>query len=494
MKKILEIIKNKWLRKTSFTILLIAIVIATYLAINLGIQALDISDIDLTKEGFFRLSEESKNQLKDINQEIKIYMFGYKEDSSVVDLAKQYSKYKDNIKVEIVSIESRPDLAQKYNITSSDEEYQTVIFECEGRNIKANYYDFFTVDYTTYEQIDLTEQKMTNSILGVTLENAPKIYFLTGHSEYGINDYFGILAESLKSEVNEVDTLDLLVKNEIPSDCKTLIIASPSTDFTDYETELIIKYVNNGGNILWLSDYSQNGTLTNTQKILDLYGVNLSNDGIILERDPSAMLMQKQDLIIPTLSKESEITNVFASSGKVLFIDSGKLEIANEEKLNELGVTVTELLTTSSESFYRKDLSIASSGVANGEEAKSYVVGALATKTIGEENEEQQEDSKKSQLIIYANNLFATDYPITINNQSANAIYFYNNQDLILNSISYLTERTETITIRKTHSAVTYTPTEAEDLVVKAIIFITPIIIIIVGIVIWIKRKHRKQN
>jgi len=27
-----------------------------------------------------------------------MYMFGYEEDSSVVDLAKQYSKYKDNIK------------------------------------------------------------------------------------------------------------------------------------------------------------------------------------------------------------------------------------------------------------------------------------------------------------------------------------------------------------------------------------------------------------
>ena len=49
------------------------------------------------------------------------------------------------------------------------------------------------MDYTTYEEIDLTEQKMTNSILGVTLENAPKIYFLTGHSEYEIDNYFGIL-------------------------------------------------------------------------------------------------------------------------------------------------------------------------------------------------------------------------------------------------------------------------------------------------------------
>lgn len=487
MKKILEIIKNKWLRKTTFTILLIAVVIVAYLAINLGVEALDITDIDLTKEKLYSLSNESKNRIKDINKEINIYMFGYEEDSSVVDLAKQYSKYKDNIKVEIISTSNRPDLAQKYNIESSDQENQTVVFECEGRNIKASSYDFFTYDYTTYEYIDLTEQKITNSILGVTLENAPKIYFLTGHSEYGLNDYFQTLSDALKSEINEVETLDLLVKNQIPEDCKALIIAAPTTDFTDYETALIIKYVENGGNILWLSDYSNSGTLSNTQKILDLYGINVLNNGIVVEQDTSAMLMQTPDLILPSISNESEITSAFASSGKVLFIGSGKIETVDEEKLEKLGVTVTNLLTTSSKSYYRKNLEITSMSPTKDEEVKSYIVGAIAEKSI-----DSEEDNKTSKLVIYANGLFATDYPLTIQNQSAKAIYFYNNEDLILNSISYLTERTETITIRKTVSGVTYTPTEEEDLIVKAIVFVVPLIIIAIGIVIWINRKRRK--
>ena len=121
------------------------------------------------------------------------------------------------------------------------------------------------------------------------------------------------------------------------------------------------------------------------------------------------------------------------------------------------------------------------------EEVKSYVVGALATKNI-----ESEENSVTSNLVIYSNALFATDYPITINNQAANSIYFYNNEDLILNSISYLTERTETITIRKTYSTVTYAPTESEDRIVKLVIFILPLIIIAAGVTIWILRKRRK--
>lgn len=490
MKKILEIIKNKWLRETSFTIILIAIVILVYLAINLGVKALDITDIDLTQEKFYSLSEESKNQIKDIDKEINIYMFGYEENSMKVDLAKQYSKYKDNIKVQILSMSDRPDLVQQFNLSSSNGETPTIVFECEGRNIKASDYDLYTYDYTNGEYIDLTEQKMTNSILGVTLENAPKVYFLTGHSEYGLNEYFQVLQDSLKSETNEVKTLDLLVDNKIPEDCSTLVIASPSTDFTDYETNLIKEYVNKGGDILWLSDYSKNGVLANAQKILDLYGVSITNNGIILEQDPTKMLMQTQDLILPTINTESEITSAFASSGKVLFIDSGKIEIKEEEKLEELGVTVTELLTTSPDAFYRTDLSDTSSTPTSSENKQSYIVGALASKTIIDE--ESEEGSVDSNLVIYANSLFATDYPMQIQNQVASAIYFYNNEDLILNSISYLNDRTDAITIRKTYSSLSYAPTEAEDLVVKVVIFIIPLVIIALGITVWIVRKRRK--
>ena len=105
---------------------MIVAVIAAYVAINMGIKALDITDIDLTKEKFYSLSEESRNQIKNVDQEIEIYVFGYEENSSVVDLIKQYAKYKENIKYEVVSIETRQDIAQKYDVSSTDEsnEYQ----------------------------------------------------------------------------------------------------------------------------------------------------------------------------------------------------------------------------------------------------------------------------------------------------------------------------------------------------------------------------------
>ena len=38
-----------------------------------------------------------------------------------------------------------------------------------------------------YQYIDVTEQKLTNAILDVTIAQKPQIYFLTGHGEYGIS-------------------------------------------------------------------------------------------------------------------------------------------------------------------------------------------------------------------------------------------------------------------------------------------------------------------
>ena len=55
-------------------------------------------------------------------------------------------------------------------------------------------------------------------------------------------------------------------------------------------------------------------------------------------------------------------------------------------------------------------------------------------------------------------------------------IQFYNNKDLVLNSISYLTNRKDTLTIRKNMSSVTYTATELENRVIQAIIITIPII------------------
>ena len=72
------------------------------------------------------------------------------------------------------------------------------------------------------------------------------------------------------------------------------------------------------------------------------------------------------------------------------------------------------------------------------------------------------------------------------------AVDLHNNKDVVLNSISYLTKRTDTIVIRKTGEEEIYNVTDQQDMIIKIIIFVLPVLVIIAGIIVWQVRRRKK--
>ncbi|MCI9365533.1 MAG: GldG family protein [Clostridia bacterium] len=484
LRKILEILKLKWLRETTLTILLIAIIIAIFVGINIGVNAWDPQDIDLTKEKLYTLTDESKTEVSKIpdTDKIKIYLFDVEENTSIVDLTKQYARVNENIEVSVVSTSERLDLVSKYEVAKNS---NSILIVCGDKHKLLTYYDLFTYDYNTGNSIDITEQRLTNSIIAVSsIGEATPIYILTGHGEYTKETQLMSMNTYLELENYVLKSLDLLVSEKIPDDCSTLIISTPNKDFTEVEAEKIKEYINRGGNILWMNDtLIAQEDFPNINKILDMYGVAIEKDGIVIEQDPSKMVMQTPDLILPII-ENSTLVGDLAQEGTVMLLDTGKLKFVDSDKLSELGVVKTDILTTGEKSFYRRDLSIPNAAPVEGEEIGKQVVGALLEKTIEEE--------KISKLVIYANNLFATDQQIPIGQQIISAVYFYNNLDLVLNSVAYVSEKEDAITVRKNVETTYYTATETQDKVIKAIIFGLPVLIVLVGIVVWQLRRRKK--
>ncbi|MBO5005274.1 MAG: Gldg family protein [Clostridia bacterium] len=116
MKKIINVIKQKWLKDTFMTTILILIMIAIFIILNLYVNSLNINPIDFTKEKLYTLSDESINLIKDIDKDVHIYFFGYQEDNNTVLLAKQYGVANSKITAEAINIDERPDLAKKYGV------------------------------------------------------------------------------------------------------------------------------------------------------------------------------------------------------------------------------------------------------------------------------------------------------------------------------------------------------------------------------------------
>ena len=61
--------KGKWLSNLALTILLMAIVVAVTVGINVFVSSRNLSEIDLTKEKLYSLSQESKDKIKNIQQD-----------------------------------------------------------------------------------------------------------------------------------------------------------------------------------------------------------------------------------------------------------------------------------------------------------------------------------------------------------------------------------------------------------------------------------------
>ncbi len=477
MKKIINVIKQKWLKDTLMTTILILVIIAIFIILNLYINSLNINPIDFTKEKLYTLSDESINLVKDIDKDVHIYFFGYQEDNNTVLLAKQYGVANSKITAEAINIDERPDLAKKYGV--EDNTSVGIIVEGENRYKVLTQSDFYTYDLTTYETIDVSEQKLTNAIIDTTIAKKPHIYFLTGHGEYLTSNYLMTLGVFIQNEVNDISDLDLLT-TDFPEDCDTLVIPNPTKDFSEVETDKILDYINKGGKILWLGEATIEGIdMPNISKILNQFGFNFSK-GIIIEEDSSKMILQSPELILTDISYHditNNITNVAVAS-------SGKLNIESDEKLQELNVSANTLLKTSEKSFYRENFEIPTTAKTEADEAGAFTVGAEFVKKI--------DDNTESKLIAFSNCSFVTDMAITSGNSQLKLINLYNNKDLVLNSIAYLTDRGDTIRIRKDTGYITYTATQMQDNIVRLIIFAIPIMIIIVGIVIWQIRRRKK--
>ena len=209
----------------------------------------------------------------------------------------------------------------------------------------------------------------------------------------------------------------------------------------------------------------------NLKSILDLYGVSVSTD-TIRESDTSKTASGDTRYIIPNMSYH-KITEHLTTDGLLMFINSSKLDLADDDKLDSLNVESTKIIESNDTSYLSSD---------------SNTKGPF---TLGAELSKKIDDDKTSKLIIYSNSKFAQD-SATIGNQTVVPFTIYSNKDLLLNTVAYLTEKDSSITIRKNTNTVTYTATEKQNNIVLVIIFIIPILIILIGIIIAFIRKRKK--
>ena len=151
--KFLSIIKKKWLKSAILTVVLFAIIIGAYAGIIYGMSKTNISDIDFTKDKIYSISQATKDRLKNLEEDITISVYNMSE--YINDFAYKYANINDHIKIEEVdNLISKAPWKANYGVTDTS---SFILIQAENKEKILYDSDLYTIDYTTYEQIDTTE-------------------------------------------------------------------------------------------------------------------------------------------------------------------------------------------------------------------------------------------------------------------------------------------------------------------------------------------------
>ncbi len=480
--------RRKWLLDNTRSFLIIILILLIYTTLNLWAMQADLPEIDITENKIYTLSDTSKKALSNITQDIKIYVYGFEEDSNIVDFLKQYNKTNNKITYEFLTEESNYDMVQKYAL---QEGYYVLILKSGESEKVIDSSSLTTYDNTTYQAVDITEQTITNSILALNEENKPKIYFVQGHGEFQL-DELAILQSFLTNEAFEVDTINLATIEAIPDDCDILAILSPDKDFFDVEVPIVKNYINKGGEIYCSTDVVSNDTtFPNLQLILDEYGVSIQN-GYIVELKAGKSRTSNPYIFIPEVSSTHKITRDIYTDSKMWLVYSGRLQFQSDETLQNLNVVKETLLNSSDESAFVTDVSKDLKTAIQEAPITSSEIAAIITKTIPTPEGEELTADDNSKLVIVASSSFISDYVAPGLTESMPLSSIESNKDFVINSMAFLGDKGNSLTIRKDYSSSTYMPTQLQNMIVMAIIIFVPVFIIIFGVMIWAYRQRRK--
>ena len=467
---------------TAYSSVTVIVTICVVVFANLAAAQIpeDYKSIDVTSNNLYTLTDDTKEVVAGISDDITIYFLAQEDDDSgqtkdtgVEKILKKYAALNDNITLSYIDPVINPQFAKTYTDDSLSYSSVIVVDNTNERSYAISYSDMFEteIDYTTYSSTVTgynIESEITSALQYVTLgtDELQNAYVITGHDEMSLeSDFEKVLT---KSNMN-VSDLTLLTEGSVPSDCSLLIINSPLIDYTADEAAMVKDYIENGGDVLIISSYTTED-MTNFKSILEEYGVTIK-DGIIVETNTNYYYSNMYPYyLFPVLGSDDIVDGISSSASGLLFVPLAQaLEYTESDD-----VTITTILTSSESSFIETNLE-AGINLDDGDETGAFNIGLKAVKTTGE---------TESTAVIYSSGNIFTD--------SASEMVNGNNLKLFNNTINALsTFETDFVTI-PTKSVSEYLTVSITNVYTVLLVMLALVVAIIVwGIVVWLSRSKR---
>jgi ABC-type uncharacterized transport system involved in gliding motility auxiliary subunit len=419
---------------------------------------------DLSAGDKHSLAPQSKQVLEKLEEPVTAYAF-FREDQAgrqqAEALLDQYAYNSRRFTYRFVNPDRDPALANRYQVKS----YGTVVLAAGDKE----------------ERVKLPEeQKLTNALIRLTRAVDKKVYFLKGHGERSIQDIgkddYSELAKALEAQGYAVGELVLAGREGVPADAALVVAAGPRKALMPAEKERLAAFLAGGGGLLLMIDPGDEPGLAGW---LAERGVELAHNVVI---DTSAAILGASPAWpVSGDFGHHEVTNPM--TGLACYFPLARA-VAMAPKLPK-GVTGTELVKTSAQSWAAKDLEVLQKDPAqlNPEEFTPGPFSLAVAATVeGERAQGAEGPPPRGRLIVIGDADFASNTHLDQ----------LGNRDLALNSVSHLAQEKDLVSLspkQQSSQPLLLQPFQAR-LVFWLPVVVVPAVFVVIGLaVVWRRRR-----
>lgn len=442
---------------------------------------------DLTAEEIYSLDKATSEYLGGLETDVKITVL-----NSEKDFASQDSSYRqvseilermeaksEHISLEYLDIDQNPNYTAKFKGETIAENY--IVAECEktGRHKVISPYEYFSFNqsylqyYGAYVvESSNIEQEAVSAMMYVSSERLIRVAFTEGYGEADSS----ALRELLSKNGFEVETLQLATTPEIDADVDFIVINAPALDMDKEQLAKLDSFLDNGGEygktVMYFASTVQPKT-PNIDEFLSDWGLSVGFEAIG-QSDESCLT--SADTLYAHLQQicDTEYTKTVFGSGLYTFGIHMRPVYAEE---NGTADCVTLMKTFDGAFLYPLDKGLAESFDVDKAERGEYNDAIVSSRT--------NTDGVKSRVCAIGSEMFASNAYMSYSN-SDNAEFFTGMWDSISGR-----DRGVTIKAKSLAPAVFEMNVRTANTLAVILCIAVPVSVIMFGIVIWARRRHR---
>lgn len=488
--KLSALFKSRKFKRGWMSILLTVIFIAVIVGLNIVTTMLSNRfslSVDLTSNNAYELTEPSVEYLTGLDKDINIYVLSAEKNLESLGeyyvqankLIHKFEQTSDKVSLEYINLAQNPTFTSKFPDINWQSSSYIMIVACgdEYRGVKAD--DIFEYDqealsyYGEYVvKSQKVEQGVITAMLNVTAEEKIGVTILNGHGEQDST----AISNLLESNAYSVENVSLL-NAKISDDSQFVLLYAPSNDIDKDAYDTLTDWLYNSGNyghtLIYMPNDQTTGDTPYIDALLEEWGMTVSKS-YTFETDSKYMTNSPYPYLISIFdySEQDFSSKLRDTSIPVVMMYTLAIDINDQS-------AVTPLLTTSS-SAVKMPLTADESWDYKEEEPLSLCGAAISTQSDADEK-------NSSNVIVFGS--------YSAFSQSALSATSFNNASYLVNIFNTIAERDEVgITIEGKpldNSELGNTSSFTTSMLGALFMYILPIAVIVIGIIIWIRRRHR---